>query len=139
MVQLSTRKQYLIFLILIITILPVQTGYSQEPALDSKIVVVTGTGRIIQNDVAVAREEAISESLITAVGLALSDVTPPDILVPNFQSLNEILYTHRDSFINGYRVLTETKYKNRYRVLVQARISTNKIREQLTGNRNHGR
>ena len=131
MAQLSTRKLYLIFFLLISMILPVQIGHSQESSSDSKIVVVTGTGHITQSDVATAREEAISESLITAVGLAMSDVMPSDILVPNFQSLNEILYTHRDSFINGYRVLTETKYKNRYRVLVQARISINKIREQL--------
>lgn len=118
---------------LIVICLSVQTGYSQEATPDSKIVMVTGTGNIVQNDVSTAREEAIAESLITAVGLVMSDMTPSDILVPNFQSLNEILYSHRDSFINGYRVLTEIKYKNRYRVLVQARISVSKIREQLMG------
>ncbi|MFH2066441.1 MAG: hypothetical protein ABIK15_14665 [Pseudomonadota bacterium] len=133
MLQSSIGKRNPIILYLIMIFLSAQTGYTQEVTPDSKIVMVTGTGNIVQNDVAIAREEAISESLITAVGLVMSDVTPSDILVPNFQSLNEILYSHRDSFINGYRVLTEIKYKNRYRVLVQARVSVSKIREQLMG------
>jgi hypothetical protein len=122
---------YLILLTSLVVLLSVQNSFSQEPSPDSKTIIVTGTGLILKNDTASAREKAISESLVTAVGIVMSDVTPPDIFVPNFQSLNEILYTHTDSFINGYRVLAETKYNNRYRVLVQARISIGKIKQQL--------
>ncbi len=95
-------------------------------------VVVTGTGNIEKEDDASAREEAIAESLVTAVGLAMAEIMPLELLVSNFQTLNEILYFNTDRFINGYRVLTETKYKNLYRVVVQVRVSTFKIRKQLS-------
>ena len=133
MLGFSKKSVYTIAMILAVFLMLVPAGTAQESKPDSKVIIVTGTGQIEQNDLAKAREDAISESLITAVGLVMAEITPTEILVPNFQSLNEILYVHTDSFINGYRVLTETRYKDRYRVLVQARVSAHKIIAQLKG------
>ncbi|MBA4367482.1 MAG: hypothetical protein C0403_07570 [Desulfobacterium sp.] len=127
----SKKKIFLTFFMLALVLLSSKTSFSIEPSPDLKTIVVTGTGLIVQNNVAKARENAISESLITAIGIVMSDLAPSDTLVSNFQSANEILFTHTDSFINDYRVLAETKYENRYRVLVQAKISANKIKQQL--------
>ncbi len=127
----SLKKTCLIFFVLALVFLSIRTSFSQEPTPDLKTIIVTGSGLVSQNNVAKARENAISESLITAVGIVMSDLAPSDALVSNFQSANEILYTHTDNFINDYRVLAETKYENRYRVLVQAKISTSKVKQQL--------
>jgi hypothetical protein len=133
MLRFSKKSMYTIGMVLALFLTPVSIVAAQESMPSSKVVIVTGTGQIEQNDLAKAREDAISESLITAVGLTMADIIPIEILVPNFQSLNEILYVHTDNFINGYRVLTETRYKDQYRVLVQARVSTQKIVAQLKG------
>jgi hypothetical protein len=45
--------------------------------------------------------------------------------------MNEIMYTHTDNFISGYRVLAETKYNNLYRVVIQVRVSIVKIKQRL--------
>jgi len=105
---------------------------AKDPDL-SKTIVVTGTGVIIKNDDASAREKAIEESLVAAVGLVFADQIPLDLLISNFEILNDILYANTDTFINGYRVLTETKYKNLYRVVVQVRVSIPKVKNQLSG------
>lgn len=97
----------------------------------SETLIVTGTGQIINDDDAGAREAAITESLVTAVGLVMAKIMPVDLLVSNFQTLNDTIY-NTEQFINGYRVLTETKYKNRYRVIVEVRVSPHKIQKQLS-------
>ena len=118
-------------LAIVIMLFLVQSVTAKEESTHS--IVVTGTGIINENNVARAREKAISESLVTAVGVVMADVVPLEVFVPNFQTLNEIIYTHTKNFISGYRVLAETKYKNRYRVIVQVRVSVVKIKQQLIG------
>ncbi len=108
-----------------------QSVRAEETSTNSKTIVVIGTGIIKENNVAGAREQAISESLVTAVGVVMADVVPLEVFVPNFEALNEIIYTNTENFISGYRVLAETKHKNLYRVVVQAGVSVVKIKQQM--------
>jgi len=108
-----------------------QSVKAEEASTHSKTIVVIGTGIINENNIASAREKAISESLVTAVGVIMADVVPLEVFVPNFETLNEIIYTNTENFISGYRVLAETKHKNFYRVIVQARVSVVKIKQQM--------
>ncbi|MFO7559719.1 MAG: hypothetical protein R6X10_12870 [Desulfobacterales bacterium] len=108
-----------------------QSVRAEEKSTNSKTMVVIGTGIIKENNVAGAREQAISESLVTAVGVVMADVVPLEVFVPNFEALNEIIYKNTENFISGYRVLAETKHKNLYRVVVQAGVSVVKIKQQM--------
>lgn len=96
------------------------------------IVEVIGTGIIYQKDVEAARTEAISNSLVSAVDLAVADLLPIDSLVQNFSRLNDILYSQTDKYICDYKVFTELKIENIYRVLVQATIFIDKIKKNLS-------
>ena len=98
----------------------------------TRTIVVTGTGFIIKNDTASAREKAIKEGLVAALGLVFAGQIPLDLLISNFEPLNDIIYTKTDTFISGYRVLTETQYKDLYRVVIQARVSIAKVKKQLS-------
>ncbi len=131
-ISIKTCSKLMIPLMFIVLLLSTPCTLLAKQQARSITVVVTGTGNIEKNDDASAREEAIAESLVTAVGLAMTEIMPLELLVSNFQTLNEIMYYKTDRFINGYRVLTETKYKNLYRVVVQAKISSFKIRKQLS-------
>lgn len=96
-----------------------------------KIVEVIGTG-VIAGDETVARDRAISESLVSAVALVAADFLPVEFLVQNFQILNENLYAQTGTFIQEYKVLAEITYGKLYRVMVQAAVSIDKVRHQLS-------
>jgi hypothetical protein len=94
-----------------------------EDQIETKTVVVIGTGKIHKEDSASARKEAIERSLVSAVESVALDLIPPESLNQIFQSFNQALYNKTGKFIQGYKVLAEIKIKNAYRVIVEANVS----------------
>ncbi len=94
--------------------------------------VVVGTGDVIKEDLNAARDQAISNSLVTAIGLSVAELLPLESLVTHHEELNEILYRHIRKFILDYKVLTESMTGNVYRVMVQATVSSNNIKKELS-------
>jgi len=103
-----------------------------EEQLHTKTVLVIGTGRIYSDNVAVARNRAISNSLVSAIENVAKDFLPLESLIQNFQVINEILYSNAKEFVQGYKVLTEALSGNIYRVMVQATVSIDKVQQQLS-------
>ena len=97
-----------------------------------KIVEITGTSKVYNGDVVKARNQAISNSLILAVEMVVSDFLSTESLVSNFQVLNEALYDNTDKFIQDYKVLTELISKKTYRVMVQATVSIDMVKQHLS-------
>jgi hypothetical protein len=104
-------------------------GENQIPA---KTVVVTGTGKIHQKNSARAREEAIADSLVSAVNRVAVELFPLESLVRNFQAFNEMVYGNTDRFIQNYKVLAEVPSTNSYRVMVQATVSINTLEKLMS-------
>ncbi|MDL1968593.1 MAG: hypothetical protein LWW97_08635 [Deltaproteobacteria bacterium] len=102
-----------------------------EENASEKIIEVIGTGVIQDGDVAKARDQAIKNSLVSAVEFAVADILPLESMIQNFETLNEIFYDNSSEFVAYYKVLTELKSKRIYRVLVQATVSTSVIEQQL--------
>ena len=96
-----------------------------------KIIEVIGTSTIRGSDVAKARDQAIKNSLVSAVELAVADLLPIESMIQNFKTLNEIFYDNSSRFVGYYKVLTELRSGKTYRVLVQATVSTFVIKQQL--------
>lgn len=94
--------------------------------------IVMGTGNVQKEDVSAARQEAINNCLITAVGLKAAGLMNIDSMVQNFETLNKILYTNIDKFIKVYKVLTESRTDSTYRVMVQVTVSSKKVKRKLT-------
>lgn len=103
-----------------------------ENQIPTKTVVVTGTGKIHQKDSARAREEAIADSLVSAVNRVAVELFPLESLVRNFQAFNEMIYGNTDKFIQGYRVLAEVPSVNNYRVMVEATVSINTLKKLMS-------
>jgi hypothetical protein len=80
----------------------------------TKTVVVIGKATIFQDDSANAREEAISNSLVSSIESMVVELLPLESLVQNFQILNEVLYGKTRKFIQGYKVLAEYPSENKY-------------------------
>jgi hypothetical protein len=94
--------------------------------------IVMGTGNIQKEDVSAARQEAIKDCLVAAVGLKATSLMNIDLMVQNFETLNEILSTNIDKFIKGYKVLTEARSDSTYRVMVQVTVSSKMVSRKLT-------
>ena len=82
-----------------------------------------GKSIIRGENAAVARGQAISNSLDSAVSLVTMNLLTPETVLSSFKVINEVLYNHTDRFIQNYKVLTETSSGKIYRVLVQASVS----------------
>jgi hypothetical protein len=97
-----------------------------------KTVAVIGTSNIHGDNVSAARDQAISNSLVSAVQRVAEDLVPLDYLVRNFQTLNQVLYSNTDKFVRHYRVLTELKVGKKYRVMVQATVSLDGVNRHVS-------
>ena len=103
-----------------------------ENQISTKTVVVTGTGKIYQKDSARAREEAIADSLVSAVNRVAVELFPLESLVRNFQAFNKMIYGNTDKFIQNYKVLAEVPSTNNYRVMVETTVSINTLKKLMS-------
>jgi len=97
----------------------------------SQTMVVMGSSSVIKNKVDWARERAIASSLVTALERATASQLPLDSMIQNFQRINESILSRPDDFIEGYKVLTESRVENIYRIIVQATVSIPRLQQQL--------
>ncbi|MEA3429014.1 MAG: hypothetical protein U9Q84_07395 [Thermodesulfobacteriota bacterium] len=116
----------------VLFLLVLSVGVQAEEQLHAKTVVVIGTEKIYSNNVAVARNRAISKSLVSAIENVVKDFLPLESLVQNFQVINGILSNNTEEFVQGYKVLAEASAGNTYRVMVQATVSIDTIHQQLS-------
>lgn len=131
MIRISKISLYRL-IVLSIALIAVLSGIAEAKNTPrTTFVEVMGTGVIVEDDDASARDLAISNSLVSAVGMVVSETLSLDLLVQNFQAINKLFFDHTDQFILGYKVMTETKHGNLYRVIVRARVSDYKIKNQL--------
>jgi hypothetical protein len=128
--KIIIRLSLAIFLFLVTIALPGVAIAENQDGI--KTIVVMGSGKIQKENVALARMEAIENSLIAAVDSVAIEVLPPESIINNFQSFNEILYDQTGNFIQGYKVLTEFSSENIYRVMIEATVSINSLKKILS-------
>ena len=123
------RILFIVFFVAVNTFL--STSAHSKEQTQTKVIEMIGTGTSPGDDVAKARDQAISNSLVSAVGWVVAELLPDDSLVKNFEKLDEIIYKNTDKFVLDYKVLTGSVSENAYRVMVQATVSIDIIKQQL--------
>ena len=93
--------------------------------------VVVGTETLISENITEARKLAITNCLVTAVGLAVADLLSVETLVAQYETLNQTVFNNPGRFIQDYKVLTESSLEKEYRVVVQASVDANQIKKEL--------
>ena len=129
---LFQSKRFGIAVMVLVSILSLSAGADAQQGVQEATYVVIGSSRIQGGNIQVARDQAISESLVTAVALMTEQVLKVDSLVENFAQVNEIIYENTNDFVQDYKVLTETGSDKFYRVVVKATIAGKKIAAQLS-------
>ena len=113
-------------------ILLLSTVANAQQKVRNKTFVVIGTSKVSDDNIQVARDEAISKSLVTAVALMTEEILQVDSLVENFPQVNQVVFENTDAFVQDYKVLTETSSDKSYRVIVKATVAGKKIAKQLS-------
>jgi hypothetical protein len=104
---------------------------AQEIA-ESKTIVVVGTATVRGGNVSGARERAIRDGLVTAVALMTQELLPVASFVEHFTELNALLFDQTNTYVSGYKVLTEAAQEKSYHVIVKATVSGRKISRYLS-------
>ncbi|MDL1974181.1 MAG: DUF6175 family protein [Deltaproteobacteria bacterium] len=102
-----------------------------EDAADVNSVEVIGSSIVYNNDVAMARDVAIRDGLRKAVENAVGVILSSESIVENFQLLSDRIYTESRGFVQGYKVLAESRSENCYNIVIQATVSAGTLRDEL--------
>lgn len=103
---------------------------AEEPAA-LKTVEAIGTVRIQGEKIVDAREAAISSGLAAAVERTILGMIPPEAAAANFSTITELFSSNVSQYVQGYKVLAESRSGGFYRVLVQAGVFSGAIQKQL--------
>jgi len=128
----SCVKKILLFACFCFAMAVSAPGAAQVDEQDlTKTVVVIGTGTIYKQDSASAREQAMSNSLASAVDMVAAGLLPLESFIRNFKIINEIIGDQTSEFIQGYKVLAAFPADKKYKVMVEATVSTQLLGAKL--------
>lgn len=104
-----------------------------QTADEMRLVDTIGTAAVKGSNTAAARQAAIDNGLVAAVDQALGELVAREVVVRNFQLLNQSVYNTPNRFIQDFKVLAETTGSGVYRVALQATVAVPKLNKSLTG------
>ncbi|MBW1896986.1 MAG: hypothetical protein JRI47_07995 [Deltaproteobacteria bacterium] len=134
MIRLGHGK-FVVFVMMLVCIAVFRAG-AQAAKPDNQIAETTtldviGTGAIYRDNVASARDDAVQDALRGVIERGVEMVISPASVVQDFQLLSDRVYGRTQSFVQDYRVLTESKSGRYYRVLVRATVSLRALQDSL--------
>lgn len=124
----KSRKMYLT-VITVFIFLCCGAEASQESKISVK---TTGSVQITNYNVAKAREEAISNALMTAVNVKALEFLSAQDAAKNFQKINETVFTRYKDFIETYKVLAEACVGKTCQVMIEAGISSEMLKQAMS-------
>ena len=110
---------------LLITLL-MALGLSPQPLFGSAGIInatADGVGVIIDNNTALARDQAIQDALRIVVEQAAGVMVASETLVQNYEVLSDQIYSKSQGYIKNYQVTDEKTEQNLYKVTVQAAVA----------------
>jgi hypothetical protein len=104
----------------------------QGSTQESREVVAKGLGAILASDEVKAREDAISAALRNAVEQVVGMYVESDVLVENYQTMEDQIYTHTTGYVQSYNVISESKQMdNAIEVTIRAVVKVSDLRNDL--------
>ncbi len=122
---------FFIFLFLTINLLtkPCLAQEIKETIIDERI--VTGTGIIFKENIAGARNEAISQAFIKAIEEYLIQRLGSQGMANNFQRLDEEILSRTKEEIQDYQIISEFMTDRYVRLLMKVRVNKAVLEQQL--------
>ena len=115
---------------ILIAILTAQ--YTNQGSQDSREVVAKGLGAILAGDEVKAREDAISSALRNAVEQVVGMFVESEVLVENYQTMEDKIYTRTSGYVQKYDVISTSKQMdNAIEVTIKAVVKVSDLRNDL--------
>ena len=102
-----------------------------DPAYAQKIVQSEGTASVHKDFVDIARDRAIDDAQRRAVEQAVGVMISNETLVENFEIISDKILSQSKGYIQSYEVLSEEREGDLYKVMIEAKISTARIENDL--------
>ena len=106
------------------------SGWSQDILKEQKVT-SEGVGVVINDDKALARDNAIEDALRKAVEQAVGTMIDSETMVENFQLLSDTVYQRSQGYVSTYRIVSEGTEENLYRVTIQATVALDNLKSDL--------
>ncbi len=103
------------------------------PQGESREVVAKGMGAILAGDEVKAREDAISAALRNAVEQVVGMFVESDVLVENYQTMEDRIYTRTAGYVQSYDIISSGKQlDNAIEVTVRAVVKLSDLQSDLS-------
>jgi hypothetical protein len=119
------------FLFILLPALLFGISYNVKADDSAMVIQAIGTGIIRGKDVAAARDEALSNAMVSSVQWAVADLVPMETIVSNFKKLDESIFENIGDYILAYKILAESTSGKTYRIMLEATLFSEKIREMI--------
>jgi hypothetical protein len=90
-----------------------------------------GVGVIIDNNTALARDQAVTDALRMVVEQAAGVMVASETMVQNYETLRDQIYSKSQGYVRNYKVIEEKVEGNLYKVTVQASVSEGTLKNDL--------
>ena len=95
-------------------------------------VVARGMGAIIANDIAKAEDDAIANALRNAVEQVIGTMVESEVLVRNYQTIEDKIYSYTKGFVEKYDVLSRSQRgETIYEVTIKAVVKKGNLKDNL--------
>ena len=102
---------------------------TEETTNNEKVFI--GTGRVVDENIADARNEAISEGFVKAIEEYLIRRIGPQDMANNFQRLDEEILSQSKEAVQDYQIISEFRTERYVRVLMKARVNEVVLEQKL--------
>ncbi len=99
---------------------------------DSKEVVAKGLGAILAGDEVKAREDAINAALRNAVEQVVGTMIESEVLVENYQTVEDQIYTRTQGYVQKYDIISTSKQMdNAIEITIKAVVKMSDLKSDL--------
>ena len=99
---------------------------------ESKQVIANGLGAILAGDEVKARDDALASALRNAVEQVVGTMIESDVLVENYQTVEDKIYTKTSGYVQQYDVLSSGKQSdNVFEITIRATVKMSDLRNDL--------
>ena len=130
------KRTIVVLFILYFTCAWSQTSYQYQqpppPDPNAKEVVARGFGAILAGDEVKAREDAINSALRNAVEQVVGTMVESQVLVENYQTVEDKIYTRTTGYVQKYDIISTSKqFDNALEVTIKAVVKVSDLKSDL--------
>jgi len=124
-------KKRLIVVLLLLSI-PVFAQNNLDMTADSREVVAKGLGAILAGDEVKAQEDALTAALRNAVEQVVGMMVESDVLVENYMTVEDKIYTQTKGYVQKYDIIsTRKQLDNAVEVTIKAVVKVSDLKSDL--------